>query len=151
MISGPHGEATKCSPLEQDALGCLVSIAYDGLGAFAAPMELQNVKLQNHGFAASQTVNLSGSFDVAFMYDTLFTAGFYMRGHTQETGGSFDFLNTAKITSVILPAGAVLTGSSGANYPTVQMTPVPEPATLLLVSSGAAAFGLRRRLPRRPF
>lgn len=104
--------------------------------------------------AGSQSVSRSGSLFVNYVSGQMFGAGFRLGGGTGDDfyGGSLAFLNTAALTAIILPDGAVLSTTSGAAYNVVRPPdphPVPEPSTLLLVACGLLA--LRRRWTATPF
>jgi hypothetical protein len=62
-----------------------------------------------------------------------------------ENGAWVHFADTARLTHVDLPNGAILTGASGHDYglgavSVASMSAVPEPGTLLLVALGTAAL-----------
>ena len=57
---------------------------------------------------------------------------------------SANFSHTAILDTVVLPTGALLNSLSGVSYP-AQVTAVPEPATLALLSLGMAGLGFGRR------
>ena len=75
---------------------------------------------------------------IPFTYGAPFTGGFRLTGSSGESGGTFDFLNTALVTGILLPEGAVLTAASGTSYP---VSPVPEPPVWLLMGMGGAVVG----------
>jgi hypothetical protein len=89
----------------------------------------------------SEPVNLSGSISVPFTYGTSFSGGFDLKGNANL--GSFNFLDTASVTNIVLPAGATLTTGSDTVYPT-STAAVPEPASPALIGTGIGLLAGRR-------
>jgi hypothetical protein len=87
-------------------------------------------------FGLEQTLNIEMSADIAIL------------ALGQIGGGSLilDYLSTASLLSVsvfdaggtLLPAGRLLSATEGLIYPSAPATPVPEPASILLLGAGLA-------------
>lgn len=102
------------------------AVPLDGLGSLSVNLVLPYVFTYDVPFSLQGTLILSG---VHFSQGYPFLA---------------DFLHTAILDTVILPAGASLNSLSGASYP-AQLTEVPEAATLALLALGLAGLGFSRR------
>ena len=101
--------------------------------------------------AGTTNINQADTLIVSFTYGVPFTAGFRLGGGIGDdvTGGAVSFYNSGLITSVILPDGASLsTTNTRIGYPLSTSAAVPEPGTLVLISTGLAAFHSMRRRRR---
>jgi hypothetical protein len=98
---------------------------------------------------------------IPYTYGVTFSGGFKLNGSTGDSGpaigvpvssfvpASYNFLNTATITSIVLPAGATLLTGSGTIYPLQTATPVPEPSSLVFVTTGLAYIARRLKKANR--
>jgi hypothetical protein len=101
-------------------------------------------------------VSLNGTLNIPFTYGVTFSGGLRLTGSTGDTGAalgvpitsfvpaSFNFLQTATITSLVLPEGASLRTGSGTLYP-LGATPVPEPGSIILTALGLTSLVARRQ------
>lgn len=100
----------------------------------------------------SQVVNQTLSLTMPFTYDVMFSGGLWLSGSILDDRPpvpALNFMNTLDLTSVVIPDGSTLRTGSGTLYPLQTATPVPEPATLLLITTGGLGLIARRRNRRR--
>lgn len=122
------------------------SVTYSSLfGASSISSGASLIDTFTQSGAGTLSVNTTGSLFINYVSGQTFGAGFRLNGGLSDEfyGGSLDFLNTALLTAIILPAGATLTTASGEEYNVVNPQPIPEPATVLLLASGLACLGRR--------
>jgi len=102
---------------------------------------------------------ISGAYygELGFIYGEPFEVKSKLQSHVSVNGfynegyagwGSSDFGNTAALTFLELPQGAVLTTGTGTGFPVSYVPQVPVPASGILMSSGLFSLILARRRKR---